>query len=279
MKYFLFIFSMLSFLYSKELYFSTLLLDRTSNVELEYKNMLSYLEKKTSYDFVFTFNHGYKDLVQKFGNEEIDIVALNAIEYVKLKRFFPYAKAIISFYDTNNNKFYTCNAITKNKNIKNLSQIPQTTLLRLLDTYSTCGYDIVEYILKQNSQNIKNFTSKPIGLDDDVILEIQLHPNNLGFEKSNTIEKYNFFNLHTIKTDFKVPPLAIIVNPNTVSNDIVQAIQKAFLDINPSTNKDDFYLVKNWNFSMQNGSFIPSERDYAHLYQVLHVIETSKDKR
>lgn len=276
MRFFISICLLVNFLYAKDIKFSTLLLDRTSNIELEYKNMLDFLTKKTPYNFTFIYNTSYEDIVEKFGAQKIDIVALNAIEYVKLKRFFPFAKAFISFYDKNLQNFYTCNGVTKNKAIKKLSQIPKNTTLRLLDSYSTCGYGSAKYILKQNGQNLANFPHKQLGIDDDVILEVLLHPNFLGFEKSSTIEKYNFLDLHIIKTDFKVPPIALIANTHTITEEVLTNIQKVLLALSPTTSQDDLHVTKNWNFSMRNGSFIPKEKDYTHLYQILYKLETSK---
>ncbi len=266
-------------LYSQEIRFSTMLLDRTSNIELEYKNMISYLEDKTSKKFKFVFNKGYDDLVKKFGEQKIDILALNAIEYVKLKRNFPYANPILSFYGKNKSKFYTCDAITRNENIKDLSKISKDTVFWILESYSTCGYDVVQYIFAQHGYNLKKFETHNVGIDDDVILEVLLHPNNLGFEKSNTIEKYDFFDLNIIKTDFKVPAFSLIVNTHTIDEESIEKIQEVLLNLNPQTNKDDFQIVRNWNFQTQYGSFIPSEKDYIHLYSILHEIETNKDKR
>lgn len=277
MRFFISLFLVVSFLYAKDIKFSTLLLDRTSNIELEYKNMLEYLNKSTPYNFTFIYNTSYEDIVEKFGAQKIDIVALNAIEYVKLKRFFPFAKAFVSFYDKNLQNFYTCNGVTKNKEIQKLSQIPKNTPFRLLDGYSTCGYGSVKYILKQNGQNLKTFPHKQLGIDDDIILEILLHPNFIGFEKSSTIEKYDFLDLHIIKTSFKVPPIALIANTHTITEEVIENIQKVLLALSPTTNPNDLHVTKNWNFSVRNGSFIPKEKDYTHLYQILYKLETSKD--
>lgn len=238
--------------------------------------MLDFLGQKTSYNFSFIYNTGYEDLVEKFGEQKIDILALNAIEYVKLKRFFPYAKAFVGFYDRNLQKFYTCNGVTKNKNIKDLLSIPKNTQLRLLDNYSTCGYESAKYILEQHNQKIENFSNKKLGIDDDVILEILLNPNFLGFEKSNALQKYDFLNLHIIKTDFKVPTIALIANTHTMTKETLATIKQALLILNPTQNSNDLHVTKNWNFSVQNGSFVPNEKDYTHLYQILYKLETSK---
>lgn len=266
-------------LYSKNITFSTMLLDRTSNVELEYKNLINFIEENTPYKFNFVFNTGYEDIVKKFASNNIDIVALDAVEYIKLKRFFPYAKAFLAFYDDKLNKFYTCEGVTKNKEINSLSNLNTNTLLRLHDKYSTCGYDIAKYILKQNNLNINNFKYKNVGIDDDVILEIMLNPNNLGFEKSNTLDKYKFFNLHIIKTELKVPTLALIVNSQKISKDITDNISKVLLSLKPLSNKKDKHKVQSWNYNTKNGSFIPTEEDYAHLYKILHKMETSKESK
>ncbi len=279
MKFVVTVLLFLSCLYSKEIRFSAMLVDRTSNVELEYKNMISYLEEKTSNKFTFVYNKGYDDLVKKFGEQKIDILALNAIEYIKLKRSFPYAKPIVSFYGKNKSKFYTCDAITKDKSIKDLSKISKDTVFWILESYSTCGYDVVQYIFAQNGYNLKKFETHNVGIDDDVILEVLLHPKNLGFEKSNTIEKYDFFNLNVIKTDFKIPPFSLIVNSHTVNEESIKKIQEVLLILNPQVNKNDFQIVRNWNFQTQYGSFIPSEKDYVHLYSILHQIEKNKDKK
>lgn len=277
MKLFLLIILLNSFIFSKEFRFSTLLTDRTVLLETEYSYLLNYLEENTPYKFKFIYSQNYEELVKMFKEDKIDILALDAIEYVKLKRYFPYVEAFMNFLNYKGENFYHCYAVTGDYSIKKLEQINNKTIIKLNKDISTCGFYIGKYLLSKYIP-LNQLHYKEIDIHDNLILETLLEPKTLGFESSNFINQYKHFKFNLIKTDLKIPSFALIADTHILNKEEIKNIQNALIKLKPLENKEDKKITENWNINIKYGAVISNQRNYRDMYKVMHDIETSKEK-
>lgn len=264
---------------AKVINFSPLPMDKAPKLFIQYDLMLKYLQKETNIKFNFIYSSSYKDLIRNFQDGKIDVIELGALPYVKLKQKFKQAEPFLTFNSKSGNPYYTCNLITKEKNINSFSDILNTNEVILTKSLSTCGYLMSELIMKKNNKTLKNFNYQYVGTHSNVLLKLLLDENSIGTVKSTVLNKYNQFEFKNLAKSPNIPGFAFIYNMNNLNKEDIKKIQKAILKLDPKNNKKDKQLMSKWSYNTKYGAVKTDIKAYDVIYETMKNIKIPKDNK
>jgi len=281
MKLFLILIFLVVSLYcdSKVINFSPLPMDKAPKLFIQYDQMLKYLQKETNIKFNFIYSSSYKELIRNFQDGKIDVIELGALPYVKLKQKFKQAEPFLTFNSKDGNPYYTCNLITKEKNINSFLDIVNTNDVILTRSLSTCGYLMSELIMQKNNKTLKNFNYQYVGTHSNVLLKLLLDENTIGTVKSTVLNKYDQFKFKNLAKSPNIPGFAFIYNMNNLNEEHIKKIQKAILKLDPKNNKKDKQLMSKWSYNTKYGAVKTDIKAYDIVYETMKNIKIPKDNK
>jgi len=264
---------------TKVINFSPLPMDKAPKLFIQYDLMLKYLQKETNIKFNFIYSSSYKELIRNFQDGKIDVIELGALPYVKLKQNFKQAEPFLTFNSKSGNPYYTCNLITKEKNINSFSDILNTNEVILTKSLSTCGYLMSELIMQKNNKTLKNFNYQYVGTHSNVLLKLLLDENSIGTVKSTVLNKYDQFKFKNLAKSPNIPGFAFIYNMNNLNKEDIKKIQKAILKLDPKNNKKDKQLMSKWSYNTKYGAVKTDIKAYDIVYETMKNIKIPKDNK
>ncbi len=263
---FLFVAGILS---AQTIRFAPLPMDNSIKLYKEYEGFIKYIERETKIKIKLVVAKSYKELIDKFSKKKIDIAEFGALPYLKLKNRYSYAKPFLTSLSKSGKTFYTCNFFTTDKNINTLKDIDKNTTIFLTNSRSTCGYLMSEDMLKMYNLSLKNLKYRYKKTHSNVVLYTVMNENSIGDVKSSIYKKYRYLKLKLLKKSTKIPSFSLIANTKSLKQDDIEKISKVLLKLNPSTNKKDRIVMKNWGKNIKYG-FIKTP---SNMYQKINKIK------
>lgn len=253
--------------------FSPLPQDKAPKLFSQYLPMLKYLEKETGHKFNFHYSTSYEDLIKNFSTGKLNIIELGPLPYIKLKEKNSSAQAFLTFLNNKGEDTFTCNLLTKDKNLHSFSDITKNIKVKLSRKASTCAYFMTNYIFKKNNKSLKNFKYEYVETDSNVLLSLLMENETVGSVNSSIAQEYSHFNFHNILSSNKLPGFAFVANTKKISDKTIKDIQNALMKLKPLTNKKDAKIVKKWSQNIKYGSIKTKENSYKNIYNVVNKIK------
>lgn len=262
--------------YCDTIRFSPLPMDKSAKLFEQYNHLLKYLEKETGYVFEYIPASSYRDLINKFKKGKIDIIELGPLPFVRLKEDFKNAEPFLTFNSKNGKPYYNCDFVTKEKNIKSLSDVNSTKKVILTRKLSTCGYLMSELMLKSVDKSLEDLEYSYVGTHSNVLLNLLMKVDSVGSVKSTVLDKYKHFNFKELAHSKPIPGFAFVANKAIVSDTQIQKIQEAILKLDPKHRKKDKKFVSNWSSNTKYGAVITKKDAYDFVIEATRIVKIPK---
>jgi phosphonate transport system substrate-binding protein len=236
--------------------FAPLPIDKRSNTYEEFLPLFHYLEKISGLKTKFVYEENYSTIIKKFTQDEIDIILVGALPYIKLNQTYKFNEPIVSFKQKNGQAYYRCVLAKFGKDTINFKDRLKVALTQPL---STCGYYMTNILLKKNynidieEQNyhytMSHYNALTSVLDGDF---------QIAGVKSDVADDFKTLGIRTIAQSDLVPGLTLVVNTKTLSKKQIDMIQNLILSIPEST-------YKKWDGISANGFIKANKTLYENM--------------
>jgi phosphonate transport system substrate-binding protein len=238
--------------------FAPLPMKKASKNIQDFVPMNSYIEQKTSMKIKYIYKNNYQDILNSFKNGQIDIAYLGPLPLVSLKKQYPHIKPLITFNQKNGSNKYRCvlakfkqDNFNPNENFK----------VALTQPLSTCGYFMVEKLLKNNYNiELKNKKYEYTMSHYNAMLSVLGGEYLLAGAKDSIAKKFDSVGMEIIAKSEPLPGFSLIANTKTLSSKQIALIKNTLLSIPKET-------YKTWKGVFSNGFVKASLKDY----DIIHV--------
>lgn len=260
MKYFLLLF--LCNLYAQEtnfiLKFAPLPTNSKSQIIEEIVPLFNYIQEISEIKTEFIYEKDYTQIIERFKNDEIDIVILGSLPYLKLRKSTVYAEPIIIFRNNNKKGYYQCVLAKYRKDIIDFNKELKIALTQPL---STCGYYMTNILLKENySVDLVNEKYDYQMSHSQALISVLDGDFHLAGVKDSIAVDFNSLGIDVIAKSDLVPEFALIVNKKTLSKEQIEKIKNIILNIPESS-------YQNWKGFLKNG-FIEADKSIYNKLQI-----------
>lgn len=226
-----------------------------SNIINDFNPLISYLEKNLNIEIEYKFYQNYKDIIDAIKNKEVDIAYLGPLPYIALYSEYKGVKPLVSFKEKNKKHNYRCVlAKFKTSNI----DISKDVKIALTQPLSTCGYFMTNILLKkQYDKSLENFLYSYEMSHENSLLSLVKGTHILAGAKEDIAKKYESLGVSIIKRSILLPGFTLVVNKNTISDNLSSKIKKTLLNIDTKT----LSTLKKGRY----GFSLATQKDYGNL--------------
>ena len=229
--------------------------EATNNIK-EFLSMTYYLENKLSVDFNYIYKKDYKDILNGFENQTIDLAYLGPLPLITLLKKYPYIEPIVTFKNKNGSSKYRC-VLAKFKNDSFDKDKP--IKVALTQPLSTCGYLMTSKLLKDEfaidlRQQKYHYTMSHTG----ALLAVLQGDFLIAGAKDTIARQFESLGMEIIAQSDYLPGLSLVANKKTLSQKQIDDIRNSLLSIPQET-------IKNWEGFMSHGMTKASIKDYGTL--------------
>ncbi|MEA1918622.1 MAG: PhnD/SsuA/transferrin family substrate-binding protein [Campylobacterota bacterium] len=202
--------------------------DQEKTIE-EFLPLINYLESELGNTITYNYKRDYKDILEGFENQNIDIAYLGPLPFAILKSQYPHVKPIISLRQKNGKVYYRC-VISKFAD----DDIPKERPLKvaLTQPLSTCGYYMTqklvhEHLEKELASQHYHYTMS----HTNALTEVLKGHYDIAGASEEIGEKFTSLGMQILTKSTKLPGFALVVNTETLSSTEIEAIKRAILNI------------------------------------------------
>lgn len=197
----------------------------------EHIPLIRYLEKKTGYRFEIVYFEDYGKLFENFRQGKVDLISAGPLPYIKLKKSFPHAKAIVFFKNEEGRASYSCVCFTSFEGPRSLRDVKGPVALP--QKLSTCGYFSASIILSSAKKDIREMKYDHFETHDKVVQAVLSGSYQMGCVKKSVFKRYEGYALRVLGESPQWPEFALIANTQRLSPRVINRIREALLSIKP----------------------------------------------
>lgn len=249
--------------FGETLRYAPLSLEKSEIILKQSEKFLNYLKEQTGIEFEIVYSSDYGKMLEDFANDKVDMAYLGPLPYLKLKSKTKSALPLVSFKEKSGKSKYSCSIFSlASSNIKTLEDIKHKTI-SLTQKLSTCGFLMTEYMLNEVGLSLrKDVNYFYANSHTNSILSVLMGESDAGSAKSEILEKYNHFGFNILAKTEPIQGFVLVVNSNTVSEELAKKIKKSLLKLKPLENSDDFEITKEWGGNLRYGCDEVFEHDF-----------------
>lgn len=199
--------------------------------------MVRYLAEKLGVEIHIRYEKDYNRILQLFREGKVDLVQLEPLAYVTLKKEYPQALPLVVMNEADGKPVYTCALVTSFDGPQAIREIKRPVALS--QPLSTCGDFAATLLLKGSHPDFKQLGRQY--LDDnyeDVALAVIRGEFETGIMKTQVARKYQNLTLKVLNETPPFPGLMIIGNGTTLSQEQIRQIGPLLLQTEPWTRTD-----------------------------------------
>ena len=229
--------------------------EATNNIK-EFLSMTYYLENKLSVDFNYIYKKDYKDILNGFENQTIDLAYLGPLPLITLLKKYPYIEPIVTFKNKNGSSKYRC-VLAKFKNDSFDKDKP--IKVALTQPLSTCGYLMTSKLLKDEfAIDLREQKYHYTMSHTSALLAVLQGDFLIAGAKDTIARQFESLGMEIIAQSDYLPGLSLVANKKTLSQKQIDDIRNSLLSIPQET-------IKNWEGFMSHGMTKASIKDYGTL--------------
>jgi len=230
----------------------------TKNIK-DFLAMSYYLEQQLSIDINYIYKKDYKDILQGFKNQTIDLAFLGPLPLISLYQQYPYVEPIVMFKGKNGSTNYRCViAKFKNDHFPN-SNNKQPIKVALTQALSTCGYFMTHRLLKEKfAIDLKQQQFDYTMSHTNALLSVVKGEFLLAGAKDSIARQFESLGVEIIAQSDLLPGFSLVVNKKSLSQKQINKIRDSLLNIPEA-------IYSNWSGPPANGMIETSIEDYNSL--------------
>ncbi len=250
-----------------EIRFAPLPLVDEKGLRAEYLPLLDYLGARTGDTYRWTFHARYPDLLRAMQEDQVDLVVLGPLPYVKLMQQSRHFEPLVRFLEKDGRGDYDCVLLAFGTDRALKLRDIRGKRIGLTQSDSTCGYLAVASMLARAGrapgkdgnrfEYAGNHTRAALGV-------AQGRYDVAGLKRSQA-DKYLGLDLHVIAQSGPYPAFALVANTRTLDAGRRAAIRSAILAA-------DAGLRESWGESIRHGAQPVRDADYDHVRRLLKEI-------
>lgn len=227
----------------------------TKNIK-DFLSLNSYLEENLSININYIYKKDYKDILDGFKNQTIDLAYLGPLPLILLNKQYQYVQPIVAFNNKNNTNKYRCViAKFKTDNFDKSKPIK----VALTQPLSTCGYLMTSKLLKEQfdidlAQQQFQYTMS----HTNALLSVVKGEFLLAGAKDSIAKQFASLGMEIIAQSDLLPGFSLVANKKTLSQKQINDIRDSLLSITKET-------YSQWNGIASNGMTKITIKDYDSL--------------
>ncbi len=233
----------------------------------DFLSMSYYLEQQLSLDIKYIYKKDYKDILQGFKDQSIDMAYLGPLPLISLVQQYPQAEPIIIFKNKKGMANYRC-VIAKFKNDsfdRNSLAKNQPLKIALTQPLSTCGYLMTERLLKEQfSIDLKQQQFHYTMSHSNALLSVVKGEFLLAGAKDSIARQFESLGMEIIAQSELLPGFSLVVNKKSLSQKQIDAIRSTLLNV-----PEEIY--SHWDGPPASGMIAASIADYDSLNTTIDI--------
>lgn len=203
----------------------------TKNIEQNIKEFLPihvYMKEKYGINIKYVKLKNYKDILNGFKNNTIDIAYLGPLPFVTLYNEYKQIEPILMIKQKNGNAKYRC-VLAKFK-VDNID-FSKKIKVALTQPLSTCGYYMSSILLKKKfNKDLKDEYYNYEMSHTKALISVVEGRYDMAGAKEDIAKKFDSLGVEIIAYSDYLPGFSIVVNKNTISKKQIRKLQKIFLN-------------------------------------------------
>ncbi|MBF0591244.1 MAG: phosphate/phosphite/phosphonate ABC transporter substrate-binding protein [Nitrospirae bacterium] len=254
----------------KTVYFGVIPSDNPRIIYEKFQPLLEYLAERTPYKYELVLKKNYEETVKALGNGETDVALLGPLTYLEARSKYG-AICILKPRGTDGSAGYKSVIIkSKDSPIKELSELKGKSVA-FAASKSTSGNLIPRYLFAINGIHLSSLSGYAnFAYHDSVVKAILRGQYTAGAVRDSVARKYMKFGIETIASSESIPTGPLVVGPATPV-DVINSIQKALLELNPS-NSNDRKILNRLDEELKNGFIEASDKDYEEIRKKINYV-------
>ena len=190
-------------------------------VERQFFSFANYLSEVIGKRVNLDYHHSYKELLEAFIDDKIDLAYLGPLPYVLLIEKDPEFVPLVRFLDADGKSTYTCSLVTFDLDVLN-RDCSSPTLVALTQPYSTCGYLSTEHLLSRRDLSLTKTPFYYAGKHSECVLDVVRGKAAVAGVKTSIAEQYSHLGIKLVEQSEPLPGFLLVANPRTISAETIE---------------------------------------------------------
>ncbi len=222
------------FLQARTLIFSPIPYRNTATLIENFSPIIDYLNEQLHIDIKIEIQPSYDTLLQKFKDDQIDIIVIGSLPLVNLMRSTSNAFPVVTFKEESGHSGYRCVLVKFKTDPLPDPSAYASMKVALTQPLSTCGYWMSDLMVRSTFKHpLDAMLYRYVNSHDDVALSVIRGEFLLGGMKDSVAQKYQSLGLEVIASSALIPGFSLVLNTHTLSSNQIESIKNILLETPP----------------------------------------------
>ncbi len=247
--------------FARPIVFAPLPMVSGDEVKKQFYPFAKHLSDITGNQVDLAYYQNYKELLEAFIDDKIDLAYLGPLPYVLLIEEDPTFVPLVRFLDADGESTYTCSLVTFDVDILNRN-CASPTLVALTQPYSTCGYLLTEELLNRHDLSLTNIPFYYTGQHSECVLDVVRGKATVAGVKTSIAKQYSHLGLHLVEQSEPLPGFLLVANSRTFTAETIEQLRSSLLQLEPYNGTKNTGNGAAWGKSFRNGTIPVEASDY-----------------